>query len=338
MRYWFTSLLLLLLVANTTLRADPPPGYYDSAQGKAGPELLTALHAIIRAHHIVPYASSAVFDTSDALAVLDQNPADTNEVLLIYNGSNALASTFALATGWNREHQWPNSYGLDDVQPAFSDLHNLRACDANVNSSRGNKYYDTTTTNGVGYSFPAHPEAPQCSTDFDSWEPRPEDRGNIARSLFYMATRYTGDVPGEPHLILTDQISLIQSTNAYMGRLSTLLAWHNADPVDATERQRNDLIYSLYQTNRNPFVDHPEWVSLTFAPPATNPPLLEITRTTAGVQLTWLATNQSSHLEFATNLVGDWFTVSEIPTMTNVHFLVAYTNDAPAAFFRLRTQ
>lgn len=324
----------MLLVFGFAAHADPPAGYYDTAQGKAGPELRSALHAIIRGHHVIPYSSSSGLDTSDALRLLDANPNDTNNVILIYSGSDALASTFGMTTGWNREHQWPNSYGLDDKPPSYGDLHNLRACDATVNSSRGNKYYDTTATDSSGYRFPAHSEAPRCSTDSDSWETRPEDRGDIARSLFYMATRYTGDAPNEPALVLTDEIALIQSTNSYMGKLTTLLAWHNADPVDAAERLRNDLIYSLYQTNRNPFVDNPAWVDLTFAPPATNPPVLQITRVNQGVLLTWLATNQSSRLEYSTNLLRDWSDVSITPTLTNGTFNIPWTNGN--ACFRLR--
>jgi hypothetical protein len=80
----------------------------------------------------------------------------------------------------------PGYLRVDGIEPAYSDLQNLRAVDSNVNSSRGNKYYDTSDTNNPDYKFPAHAEAPLCSTDSDSWEPPLYDRGNIARSLFYM--------------------------------------------------------------------------------------------------------------------------------------------------------
>lgn len=327
------SLGLLLTVV--TSHAEAPAGYYSAAEGKAGTNLLSALHAIIRNHHIIPYSATS-FDTSDALKVLDQSPANAAYVNLIYNGSNQLASAFAAATGWNREHMWAQSYGLDGVEPSYSDLFNLRACDANVNSSRGNKYYDTTATNSAGYSFPAHPEAPQCSTDSDSWEPRLSDRGDIARVMFYMATRYTGDTTNEPALSLTDVPTLITTTNAYMGRLSTLLAWHHADPVDAAEQLRNDLIYSLYQTNRNPFVDHPEWVNLTFAPAHPTAPTLSVGLANNGVLLSWLATNQSTTLEVSTNLPGVWTAVGTPPTLTNGQFRLLWTNATPRAWFRLR--
>jgi endonuclease I len=50
---------------------------------------------------------------------------------------------------------------------------------------------------------------------------------------------------------------------AYMGLLDVLLEWHAVDPVDNHERRRNTVVY-LFQGNRNPFVDHPEWVEDIF--------------------------------------------------------------------------
>ena len=101
----------------------------------------------------------------------------------------------------------------------------------------------------------------------------------MARAILYMAIRYEGGQhPGtgqnEPDLELTDnraQIVITSASPAYMGLMSTLLAWHQADPVDAAERERNEVIYS-FQGNRNPFIDHPEWATaslFTSAKPAT---------------------------------------------------------------------
>jgi endonuclease I len=324
------ALLVAWVTFTPTLHAEAPIGYYDSATGMTGTELRSALHQIVKGHHVIHYALNFPPDTSDALRVLDANPVDTNYVIEVYNGSNALASTFGLATGWNREHQWPNSYGLDDVEPAYSDLHNLRACDANVNSSRGNKYYDTTLTNSTGYNFPAHIEAPQCSTDSDSWEPPPYDRGNIARSLFYMAIRYTGDTTNEPALHLTDNATSIQSTNSNMGRLSTLLRWNLEDPVDLAEQLRNDRVYSLYQTNRNPFVDHPEWVNLAFAPS------LGLRFETTNTVVAWSGDYSGATLEAATNLPATWLAVTNSSILTNGNWQVTVPTTSTASFFRLR--
>jgi endonuclease I len=93
----------------------------------------------------------------------------------------------------------------------------------------------------------------------------------MARAMFYMAIRYEGIAAEDAHdgdipdLELTDNRNLITITGnsaakAYMGLLSTLLDWSAQDPPDAEEVARNDVIQS-FQGNRNPFVDHPEWVS-----------------------------------------------------------------------------
>ena len=80
-----------------------------------------------------------------------------------------------------------------------------------------------------------------------------------------MDVRYSGAKTNENDLQLTNDLSAISSDTVFFGRLDTLLEWHIADPVDAAERTRNDLVYSDYQKNRNPFVDHPEWVVATMA-------------------------------------------------------------------------
>lgn len=314
---------------------QPPATYYDTAQGKAGRPLREALHLIIRNHTVIPYASSS-FDTSDALQVLDQDPANTNHLFLLYAQRSEPKANFP--TGWNREHRWPNSYGLDDLEPAYSDLHNLHAEDTTVNSERGNKYFDVSNPADPGYRNPAHAEALQCTSDSDSWEPPPGARGDLARALFYMAIRYAGDKTGEPALKLTDHTAIISVNTNLMGRLSTLLAWHRADPPDDAERLRNDRIYTLYQRNRNPFVDHPEWVDLTFAPPETHAPKLRITQETAGLTLQWTATNQMAQLEWTTNLASGWTNVPFMPLLTNATFQVRWTNQPTdrRAYFRLR--
>ncbi|MCZ6654104.1 MAG: endonuclease, partial [Planctomycetota bacterium] len=98
--------------------------------------------------------------------------------------------------------------------------------------------------------------------------------GDVARALLYMDVRYEGGIHGEtghdePDLILTDDNDLIVSDTqnnhpvAHMGMLSVLLQWHEQDPVDDVERYRNDVVFS-FQDNRNPFIDHPEWVACLF--------------------------------------------------------------------------
>jgi endonuclease I/fibronectin type 3 domain-containing protein len=268
----FTALCVTVLACNTVI-ADPPPGYYDSAAGLSGTALRDALHEIINDHKVIPYSSTAT-DTSDALKVLDEDPGNANNVFLLYAQRTEAKSTFGLSSGWNREHMWCNSYGLDNIQPAFSDLHNLRAEDSNVNSARQNKYYDISNPSEAGYQNPAYSEAPLCSTDVNSWEPPTNVKGDIARALFYMDVRYEGDRANELDLVLTTNVILISESESLMGNLTVLLQWHAEDPVDAAERLRNDKVYQLYQTNRNPFVDFPDWVYSIFGgtPPAPSAP------------------------------------------------------------------
>ncbi|HOU26098.1 MAG TPA: endonuclease, partial [Candidatus Cloacimonas sp.] len=75
------------------------------------------------------------------------------------------------------------------------------------------------------------------------FEPADEFKGNIARALLYFYTRYNGE-------------SLIQQN---VNMLPTLLIWHSFDPPDNAELTRNIGVYN-YQNNRNPYVDHPEFV------------------------------------------------------------------------------
>lgn len=292
-----------------------PAGYYDLAEGKTGGELRLALNKIIRNHTVVPYNSTAP-DTSDALKILDEDPLDLNNVLLLYAQRSELKDTFGEVDGWNREHMWPNSYGLDDSGPEFSDLFNLRAEDSTVNSSRGNKFYDIADINDPNFRNPAHGEALGCESDTDSWSPPLSVRGDIARALFYMDVRYAGNPQnGEPDLVLTDNIEEIDSESEKMGRLSTLLLWHIQDPVSSEEQIRNEKIFKQYQYNRNPFVDRPEWVREIFWPQLSW--FIEPGKFRPAILFFWDA-RYSARLEQALTLEGPWFPVKGLPAMDKI--------------------
>ena len=266
------------------------------------PELRRQLHEQVRAETtVIPYSSSSKFDTSDALAILDALPGDTNTVRLIYSNSTLPASTFGATTGWNREHLWCNSYGLDDVEPSYSDLHNLRACDANVNSSRGNKFYDLSSAADGSFKNPAHVEAPLCTADANSWEPPVTQRGDIARALFYMAVRYEGDAPNEPDLELVENIAQITATNALMGRLSVLLRWNAEDPPDDSERARDAAVKRI-QGNANPFVADPLLANRIWLPKVS------VTTSDGGITFGAEPSELSVVLEYAESVSGPWRT------------------------------
>lgn len=307
-----------------------PLNYYASALGKTGPEFRQTLHEIINDHTNLPYSSSGTNNTEEALKRLDEDPSNTNNVILLYAQRSAPKNTFGLTTGWNREHQWPDSYGLDDIRPSFTDLFNLRAEDANVNSARGNKYYDNSNPTSSGYKKPAHVEAPLASTDFDSWEPPDAVKGDIARSLFYMDVRYDGDRTNEQDLILKDITTGVSSATNLMGRLSVLLLWNEQDPVDGAERLRNELIYQMYQHNRNPFIDHPEWVELIFKP------AVRILRHAREVQVFWPADFTNAVLNVSENISGPWVPAAGARTTIGNEILQTEAATNSIRFFRLK--
>ena len=123
----FTKLIMpvCMIASVLVLQAAPPVGYYDSAQGKTGQALRLALHGIIQSGHaVLPYDSSTRTDTVDALKVLDEDPQNTNNVILIYARRSDGKTNYP--SRWNREHLWPESYGAASGMPR-SDLFNMPA-------------------------------------------------------------------------------------------------------------------------------------------------------------------------------------------------------------------
>jgi endonuclease I len=231
----------------TTTTTSSCSGYYAAACNKTGASLKSALNSIISSQTKLSYDQ-----VWDALKVTDQDPNNSNNVILVYSGiSRAKSLNGAGNDNWNREHVWAKSHGdFGTATGPGTDLHHLRPEDVNVNATRGNLDFD------LGGS--AVPEASGSKYDGDSFEPRDAVKGDVARMIFYMAVRYEG-TDGFPNLELNNSVS--NGTAPYMGKLSVLKQWSLQDPPDAFEKNRNDVIDSRYQHNRNPFIDHPEWVA-----------------------------------------------------------------------------
>ena len=234
-------------VARFTLNVSDDPrleAYYDKAAGKTGTELKAVLHSIIKGHTMVSYDQ-----VWNALKETDEDPQNSNNVILLYSGKSIAKNANGGNTGqWNREHVWAKSHGdFGTSKGPGTDLHHLRPADVTVNGKRGHLDFDE---GGQSYS------GCECKFDADSWEPPDHVKGDIARMLFYMAVRYEGN--GELDLELSDTVNTYPKP--LHGKLSTLLKWNDLDPVDDFESHRNDVIYG-WQHNRNPFIDHPEWVS-----------------------------------------------------------------------------
>ena len=142
---------------------------------------------------------------------------------------------------YNREHIWPQSTGWFKETGAGSDLHHIRPTITGINSSRGNSMYaefDETKAqkvNSAGY-FGGYRYN-------DKFEPLNHSKGDIARIIFYLLTRYSE----------SDKYNITAVAQSY----EMLLDWNELDPVDDYEKSRNEYTYKL-QGNRNPFIDYPE--------------------------------------------------------------------------------
>jgi len=239
---FFSAMLLLNALVNAQ-----PTGYYNGTEGKNGEELKSALNDIISGHTVYSYFySKEIFKQSDA------DPATPGNIIEIYTGWSHPNDDYGNGVDQlNREHIWAKSHGnFEDVQPMDGDVHNLKPIDASVNTSKSNLDYDAGGTQ--------HAEATGCYYTENTWEPRDQDKGDVARIIFYMDTRYQGE-NGELDLTVVDEVGTYPYPEH--GKLSTLLLWNMMDPPDDFERNRNNVIYS-YQKNRNPFIDNPEFANL----------------------------------------------------------------------------
>ncbi len=246
MKRFFYLLSILTLTLTGYVQAQPT-GYYNGTENKSGEELKAALNDIISGHTVYSYFySKEIFKLSDA------DPSNPNNVIQIYTGRSWPNNDYGNGPDQlNREHIWAKSHGnFEDVQPMDGDVHNLKPIDASVNMDKSNLDYDNGGTQ--------HPEATGCFFTSDTWEPRDEDKGDVARIIFYMDTRYQGE-NGELDLTVVDEVNTYPYPKH--GKLSTLLEWNLMDPPDAFERNRNNVIYS-FQHNRNPFIDNPQFAEL----------------------------------------------------------------------------
>lgn len=262
--------------------------YYAQVNTSSPEQLRCSLHATIRGHTAFPYSGTGVTSTWTILELAEEDPNDPTRIIDAYRNRQYLKGSDRAGTGsgitYNREHSWPNSLGFPSQTDAlgrpnapYTDTHMLYLTDTGYNADRGNKPYadcaqssgcterPTEANLGVGGGTGVYPGNSNWfnGSSYEVWSAR---KGDFARTILYMAIRYEGGshpVTGqaEPDLELTDNRALIVGTTsspAYMGLMSTVLTWHQADPPDAAERRRNDVVFS-FQGNRNPFIDRPEW-------------------------------------------------------------------------------
>ncbi len=243
-------------------------GYYAGITGY-GSTIKANLHTLIKNTHTTQYSYTALITQ---IPYTDEDPANPNNLIEIYTGWSVPKGDFgAGVTDWNREHTWSKSHGnFGDVAPAGTDLHHLRPCDATVNSRKSNRDFDDGGTLYTDNSPPAgYTGDTGCYDTTNSWEPRPADKGDVARMVMYMAVRYEGDDTSYDLELVDYTYSDAGTYEPFYGKLSTLLNWSAQDPPDARERQRNERIYER-QGNRNPFIDMPSYAQYIWTPVPTS--------------------------------------------------------------------
>jgi len=257
--------------------AQIPAGYYNTATG-SGYTLKTQLHNIIKGHTSISYGTLySVYQGTYNVNIPATDKKANGKVWDMYsdipNGTPAYEFPWTQTCGnyssegdcFNREHSVPQSW-FTSSSPMVSDLFHVYPTDGKVNGVRSNFPYgkvgtaSTTTTNGSKLGNCV--SAGYTSTVF---EPINEYKGDFARTYFYMATRYENVIAGWQNNGNANEILNGTSSQVFdTWQLNLLYQWHLQDPVSTKEINRNNAVY-LIQNNRNPYIDHPEWVANTWS-------------------------------------------------------------------------
>lgn len=191
---------------------------------------------------------------------------------------------------FDREHVFPKSFGFNGSNDKYKkftagcDMQNLHAGEHNGNSTGHSNYpygnvkdksSSTKITSGLTGEIVGYTGVNEDGIIV--FEPLDEDKGDIARTIFYMCARYhtyeqISSTDESPALTLsttakagsTIEPSATKDNPAAYGELDDLLEWNEEDPVSEFEIHRNNLCYNAIQYNRNPFIDYPQWANIAF--------------------------------------------------------------------------
>ena len=339
MKKIYSAVLLLFVTIGI---AQIPSGYYATSTG-TGYTLKTQLYNIIKGHIDPGYAGLyTTYQTSDRdyyyendgtiLDMYSEKPAGVDP----YNysaGTTQRCGTYSVEGDcYNREHIIPQStFGA--AAPMVSDAHFITPTDGKVNGVRSNYPHGPVTTptftslNGgkLGSSTTAGYTGPV-------FEPINEFKGDIARMYFYFATRYETTVAGYSYAMFNGTSNQVFTT----AFLNLLITWHNQDPVSAREVARNNAIYAI-QKNRNPYIDHPEYVQAIWNPTAdTQAPtapssLVSTAKTTTSIALSWSGSTDNTAVTgynvyqnnvLKTTVTGLTTTITGLTAGTSYSFLI----------------
>ena len=297
---------LLLLLFVTIGFAQIPSGYYNTATG-TGYTLKTQLYNIIKGHTDNGYAGLyTTYQTSDVdnfyendgtvLDMYSENPSGTDPYNYSTGSTQRCGNYSTEGDCYNREHIIPQSV-FNEQSPMVADAHFITPTDGKVNGIRSNYPHGTvssaTYTSQNGGKLGSSSVSGYSGTVF---EPINAFKGDIARMYFYFATRYENTVAGYSYAMFDGSSNKVFTT----AFLNMLLAWNAQDPVSSREVTRNNAIYAR-QNNRNPYIDHPEYVNQIWGgtpsgdtqAPTTPTSLASTSKTSTSITLAWTASTDN---------------------------------------------
>jgi len=303
MKKIYSFFLLLVITASF---AQIPSGYYNTATG-TGYTLKTQLYNIIKGHTDNGYAGLyTTYQTSDVdnfyendgtvLDMYSENPSGTDPYNYSTGTTQRCGSYSVEGDCYNREHIIPQSV-FNEQSPMVADAHFITPTDGKVNGIRSNYPHGTvasaTYTSQNGGKLGSSSVSGYSGTVF---EPVNAFKGDIARMYFYFATRYENTVSGYSYAMFDGSSNKVFTT----AFLNVLLAWNAQDPVSAREIARNNAIYTR-QNNRNPYIDHPEYVNQIWGGtpsgdtqvPTAPTSLASTSKTASSITVAWTASTDN---------------------------------------------
>lgn len=231
--------------------------YYDSISTSA-PTFITDLENRIRSPYTrIPYDDFDETNIANFASINNGN--GTRSVFCVYTGYEYIYSGVFTWTVLSREHTWAVSWmpNSSSMSHQYSDQYHLFPThNTNANGRRSNHPLGVVVN--VTYQFLEGKVGTNANGEI-VYEPRDIHKGDAARALFYMSVRYD-DIGGFNWDFNWLNNTMLPSLSEAPQHINVLMDWNRQDPPDKWEVDRNNYIQSIQQ-NRNPFVDHPEYLS-----------------------------------------------------------------------------
>lgn len=359
-------LLFTAIVFTITVFAQIPTGYYTNTSGKNCAALKTALKTIVTTGN-TPRTYGDLW-TQYPISDIKPRTVGTGSTNVIYDIYSAIPGgtdpyQFTPSTNqcgsyngendcYNREHSVPQSWfnGNTSVPGPTTDYHHIFPTDGYVNGKRSNFIYGEVATASYtslnGSKLGSSSFAGLTGTVF---EPIDSFKGDVARAFLYFVTRYEDDMA--TYATNTEALQAFEPNtfpSVDIAYLKLMIRWHSLDPVSAKEIARNNAGYT-FQGNRNPYIDHPEYVTQVWnntCPGLTLLPV-EILYFTGKLQadkvvLNWEVENEINFKEYVVerSVNGTYFTaigtVTASGSKTYTYSDDANTNKGSRVYYRLK--